>query len=101
MSIADEIRALLELYESGAITEDEYDFAKSALLRKFEKKPVTQLVIGWILLVLGLLGFAGFALEAAEGQAQLDQVETIGGLILVIVLVVLGALLIGSYYKQR
>ncbi|SRR6266542_1477571 len=101
MSIADEIRELSELYESGAITEDEYELAKSAVLRKFAKKPITPLVIGWILLVLGLLGFCGFALEAAEGQVQRDQVETIGGLVFVFVLVVLGSLLIGLHYKQR
>jgi hypothetical protein len=101
MSIADEIRALLELYESGVLTEDEFDLAKTALLRKYTKKPTTQLVIGWILLVIGSLGLLGFALEAAEGPAQRDQVETIGALIFVLVLMVLGALLIGLHYKQR
>ena len=100
MTLAEEIRELRELYESGALTEDEYDLAKSAVLRKFAKRPITQLVIGWILLIIGLMGLGGFALEAAEGQAQLDQVETISGLVGVFVLIVLGLLLIGSHYKQ-
>jgi hypothetical protein len=99
MNLADELRELRELYKHGDITKEEFDRAESAILAKLVKS-TSLFVAGRLLLVIGAIAFLGFLVNFFKGKEDLNNPDTVGPLVLVIAMMVLGAVLIGWHYKK-